>query len=84
MCNSEANFLRTADGVKAALIRQLNNPVLWEYCVAAMVNDGIDTFVEAGPGKVLSGLVKRCTGSARILNVQDPDSLEKTVSELNA
>jgi len=83
ICNSEASFLRTADGIKAALVKQLNSPVLWEYSVAAMVNEGIETFVETGPGKVLSGLVKRCSKEAGILNVQDPESLEKTVSELN-
>ena len=84
ICNSEASLLRTADGIKAALVRQLNSPVLWEYSIAAMVNEGIETFIEVGPGKVLSGLVKRCSKDARILNVQDPESLEKTVSELNA
>jgi [acyl-carrier-protein] S-malonyltransferase len=84
ICNSEASFLRTADGIKAALVRQLNSPVLWEYSVAAMINEGIETFVEAGPGKVLSGLVKRCSKVAGIHNVQDPESLEKTVSEFNA
>jgi len=84
MCNADASFLSTADGVKAALIKQLNSPVLWEYCVAAMVNEGVETFVEVGPGKVLSGLVKRCTKSARIMNVQDPESLDQAVAGLNA
>lgn len=84
MCNSDATFLRTADGIKTALVKQLNGPVLWEYCVAAMVNEGVRTFIEAGPGKVLAGLIKRCTKEASTLNVQDPESLEKTLAALNA
>ena len=82
ICNAEASFLRTSDGIKAALVKQINNPVLWQYSVAAMINEGVGTFVEAGPGKVLSGLIKRCTKEAATLNVQDPDSLEKTIAEL--
>lgn len=82
MCNSDATFLRTVDGIKAALIKQLNSPVLWEYAIAAMSNEGVSTFIEAGPGKVLGGLIKRCAKEASILNVQDPESLEKTLTAL--
>lgn len=84
MCNAEATFLRTVDGLKAALVKQLNSPVLWEYCVTAMINEGVETFIEVGPGKVLSGLIKRINKDVRTLNVQDPGSLEKAVAELNA
>lgn len=82
--NADAIFISTVDGIKAALVKQLNSPVLWEYCVSTMTHAGIDTFVEVGPGKVLSGLVKRCDPGVRVLNVEDRESLEKTVAELAA
>lgn len=80
--NADAIFLSTVDGVKAALVRQLDNPVLWEDSVRMMAESGIAAFVEVGPGKVLSGLIKRIVSGAEVLNVEDRASLEKTVAEL--
>jgi [acyl-carrier-protein] S-malonyltransferase len=83
-----SNFTATpataADDVKAALRPQITGKVRWRESVEAMVAFGVDTFVEAGPGKVLSGLVQRCTRgqSVKILNVEDPVSLEKTLAAL--
>lgn len=81
--NSDAIVLSSVDGIKAALVKQLNSPVLWENCIDTMVRGGVDTFVEVGPGKVLSGLVKRCAKDARTLNVFDMASLEETMSALS-
>lgn len=82
--NYTAAPAQTAEDVKAALRRQITGRVRWRESVAAMVALGVDTFVEAGPGKVLSGLVQRCTrGQAvKILNVEDPASLENTLAAL--
>ena len=77
----------TAEDVKAALRRQITGQVRWRESVEAMLAFGVDTFVEAGPGKVLSGLVQRCTRGRQpvtILNVEDPASLEKTLAALAA
>ncbi len=82
--NADAIFLSTVDGIKAALVKQLNSPVLWEYCVSTMTHAGIDTFIEVGPGKVLSGLIRRCDSGVKVLNVEDRESLQKTVAELAA
>jgi [acyl-carrier-protein] S-malonyltransferase len=73
-----------AEDVKAALRRQITGKVRWRESVEAMLAFGVDTFVECGPGKVLSGLVQRCTRgqSVTILNVEDPASLEKTLAAL--
>ena len=84
VCNSDAIFLTTTDGIKAALVKQLNSPVLWEDSVAAMVNSGVDTFIEVGPGKVLCGLIRKCSPDVRTFNVEDRASLEKTLAELAA
>ena len=80
--NADAVFLSSVEGIKAALVEQLKSPVKWEHSILNMAEAGIDTFVEVGPGKVLSGLIKRITPDARILNVEDRESLEKTLEAL--
>lgn len=82
--NAEAMFLTNAERIKYSLIAQLNSPLLWEDSIRNIVEKGIDTFVEVGPGKVLSGLIKRIEPSARILNVEDMESLNKTLETLKA
>jgi len=80
--NVTAEYLKDASKVKELLVRQVSSPVLWENSVIAMLNDGVDTFIEIGPGKVLSGFIKKISKEARTFNVEDIDSLNKTAAEL--
>lgn len=64
------------------LTRQMRSPVLWRRSVENMIADGADTFIEAGPGKTLSGFVSRISGNVRVFNVEDCESLKKTVEEV--
>jgi len=80
--NADAKFLHTGDSIKASLLRQINSPLLWEDSVMAIAQSGIQTFVEVGPGKVLSGLIKRIVPDASIFNVEDIRSLEHTLSSI--
>lgn len=80
--NADALLLTMVDGIKAALVRQLKGPVYWEDSILAMQREGFDTFIEVGPGKVLSGLIKRIARGVNILNVEDRDSLTKTLEAL--
>jgi [acyl-carrier-protein] S-malonyltransferase len=80
--NADALFLNTIEEVKSSLIRQLNSPLLWEDSIKAIVNSGTETFVEVGPGKVLSGLIKRIDPTVKILNVEDMKSLDNTLKEI--
>ena len=82
--NADAMFLTSGDKIKASLIKQLNSPLLWEDSVRNMVNNGIDTFIEVGPGRVLSGLIKRIDATVRIMNVEDSESLKRTLAALSA
>lgn len=82
--NAEAQFITDADAIRQSLVKQLSRSVLWEDCVRAMVSSGVDTFIEAGPGKVLSGLIKRINPSARLFSVGDTETLEKTINGLKA
>ncbi|WKA57391.1 ACP S-malonyltransferase [Planococcus shenhongbingii] len=65
------------------LVRQLYSPVLWEQSVREMIDLGVTVFVEVGPGKVLSGLVKKIDRSVQTLPVYDMESFEKAVEELS-
>lgn len=80
--NADARFLSSVESIRDALLRQLKGPVYWEDSIVAMQERGFDTFVEVGPGKVLSGLIKRISRNVKILNVEDRASLEKTREEL--
>jgi len=82
--NAEAKPIQKSADVRASLIRQLPAPVLWEQSIKTMADRGITTFVEIGPGTVLTGLVKRIVPEAETLNVQDPSSLEATLARLSA
>jgi [acyl-carrier-protein] S-malonyltransferase len=82
--NADAKPLRKAAEVRESLIRQLASAVLWEESVRAIQSLGIQTLIEIGPGKVLSGLAKRIAPELRLLNVQDQASLSSTVEALAA
>jgi len=80
--NVDAAAVRSGGECRDGLLRQVAGAVRWQELVEAMVRDGFDVFVEVGPGSVLSGLVRKIAKDARVLNVEDPPSLEKTVAAL--
>jgi [acyl-carrier-protein] S-malonyltransferase len=80
--NADAKFIRTAAELRTSLIKQISSPLFWEDSIKNMVSDGYDTFIEIGPGKVLSGLVKRIAKEVKVLNVEDQKSMSDTLSAL--
>jgi [acyl-carrier-protein] S-malonyltransferase len=82
--NADARVVRTAAECRDGLVRQVSAPVRWQQCVEVMLHEGVNTFVEIGPGTVLSGLIKRIHKEARILNVEDPASLDRALPALAA
>lgn len=81
--NAEARAISRAGEIQASLIRQLPSSVLWEDTVQAMGNMGVTTFVEVGPGTVLTSLIKRILPSATLLNLNDPKSLDATLKAVS-
>jgi [acyl-carrier-protein] S-malonyltransferase len=81
--NADAKPIRSGSEIKASLIRQLPSPVLWEDSVRMMSSMGVTTFIEVGPGTVLTGLIKRIVPEAKTLNVSDPASFETTLQALD-
>ncbi len=68
--------------VKELLVRQVSTSVMWEKCIRTMLDQGVDTFVEIGPGKVLSGFVKKIDKEATVLNVENLETLRKVLEVL--
>lgn len=82
IANCYAHPLVEVAAIKEALLRQLTSPVRWQESIEYLVAQGIEVFVEVGPGKVLSGLVKRIAAGAKVYNVEDRASLEKALASL--
>jgi [acyl-carrier-protein] S-malonyltransferase len=82
--NVEARPVETGEECRDGLVRQVSAPVLWQASVERLSALGAATFVEIGPGTVLSGLIRKITKDARVLNVEDPQSLEKTCAAAGA
>jgi [acyl-carrier-protein] S-malonyltransferase len=82
--NVTGALLTTAAAAQDALIRQVTGAVRWVDCVQSLVAAGPTHFIEVGPGKVLSGLLRQIDPSQKALNVEDPASLEATLAALAA
>jgi len=80
--NVTANYVGSTSEIKDILVKQVSSSVLFEDSVRKMLADGIDTFIEIGPGKALSGFVKKISADVRVMNVENVATLEKVVAEL--
>jgi len=79
---SNVTGLPYSGDIRELLAEQIRNPIRWSRIVTHMMDAGADTFIEVGPGKVLSGLVSRISAEARVCNVEDAESLKKTIAEV--
>jgi [acyl-carrier-protein] S-malonyltransferase len=82
--NVRAEGVRDAATIRALLLEQIVAPVRWHESILWMAAQGVTTFIELGPGRVLSGLLRRAVKDARVLNVEDGASLDATLRELDA
>lgn len=82
--NVDATLVRGGEEARASLVRQVSSPVRWRESVELLAREGVETFVEVGPGKVLCGLVRQTTPHARCLNIEDDASLAATLDALQA
>jgi [acyl-carrier-protein] S-malonyltransferase len=80
--NVDADTIETGEAAREALVRQVSTAVRWEESVRLMIEEGVNTFVEVGPGKVLTGLLRQIERSVATLNVEDQKSLLKTVEKI--
>ena len=80
--NVDADTIETGDEARQALIRQVTMPVRWEASVRLLIDEGVNTFVEVGPGRVLTGLLRQIERSVAALNVEDEKSLAATAEKI--
>jgi [acyl-carrier-protein] S-malonyltransferase len=75
VANVTARSVEDAAAIRGLLVEQVYSPVLWHDSVEWMIAQGVDTFVEIGPGSVLSGLIKKIDKSVKVINVNSLDSV---------
>jgi [acyl-carrier-protein] S-malonyltransferase len=80
--NVDADTIRKGDEAREALIRQVSMTVRWQESMRLLLDEGVNTFVEVGPGRVLTGLMRQIERSVASLNVEDEKSLQATVEKI--
>lgn len=80
--NVTGQIVEKTEDIVPLLIKQVMSPVKWEQSVRCLADQGVDTFIELGPGKTLCGFVKRIVKGATILNIEDKKTLEKAMEKL--
>ena len=78
--NVDGGVTRKAEDVRPFLLRQVASPVRWTQCVQRLASEGATAFVEVGPGRVLSGLLRRIMKEARGQSIEDPAGLDKALA----
>lgn len=81
-CNVDAEMVNDENRALHTLVRQVTGSVKWEQCMRLLIAEGVDTFIEVGPGKVLCGLMRQIERSKSCMNVADEASLTKTLETL--
>jgi len=79
--NASGSLVRTADEVREALVAQIASPVRWVDCVCALIAEGVGTFLELGPGRVLGGLVRQIEPSADVFSADSGERLEEFAAD---
>lgn len=80
--NTTAQPFEDAESIQGLMVKQVMSPVYWEDSVQKMIEMGVDTFVEIGPGKTLSSFIKKIDKTVQIVNVENIKSLEKALKKL--
>ena len=79
-----AQYVKSAGEVKELLTRQVSSSVRWQQSVEAMIGDGVDTFIEIGPGKTLAGFMRKISRDVKTLNVEKLEDIGKAVEALKS
>jgi len=79
IANINAEYYKDTEEIKKGLVKQLTSAILWQKCMERLLADGVDIFFEIGPGRVLTGLMKRINRKANVINISDLESLNKLV-----
>ncbi len=83
LANVTADYVMDKGQVKPLLMQQIASPVRWQQSVEKMIADGVDSFVEIGPGKTLSGFIRKINRNIKVLNIEKVEDLEKLCNVIN-
>lgn len=84
VANVTAAYVTDAAEVKPLLMKQVSSSVRWQQSVEAMLKDGVDTFIEIGPGKTLTGFMKKIDRTVKVMNIEKLEDVERVVEALKA
>lgn len=84
VANVTAQYVKSAAEVKELLTRQVSSSVRWQQSVEAMIADGVDTFIEIGPGKTLAGFMRKISRDVKTLNVENLEDIGKVAEALKS
>jgi len=76
IANINALYYQTGEDIKKGLVNQLTNPILWQKCMEQLLADGVEKFYEIGPGRVLTGLMKRINRKIKVINISSLQSIQ--------
>lgn len=79
--NVTAQYVTESGQIKDLLVKQVSSSVRWQQCVEQMINDGVDTFIEIGPGKTLTGFIKKINRNVKALHIEKIEDLEAVRKE---
>jgi [acyl-carrier-protein] S-malonyltransferase len=77
IANIHGEYYTSPDDIRQGLVKQLVRPILWQKCMERLLADGVEEFYEIGPGRVLTGLMKRISRRTKVTNISSADSLEE-------
>ena len=84
VANVTAAYVTDAAEVKPLLMKQVSSSVRWQQSVEAMLKDGVDTFIEIGPGKTLTGFMKKIDRTVKVMNIEKLEDVDRVVDALKA
>lgn len=82
VCNVEADYVTTIDMIKELLVNQVSRSVRWQQSVERMIEDGVDTIIEIGPGKTLTGFMRKIDKTMKTMNVETLEDLQHVMEEM--
>ena len=82
VANTDCQYYDNADDIKAGLVKQLTCPILWQKCMEKLLAEGVEDYYEIGPGKVLTGLMRRINRKTKVNNISNLQALEKLLYPL--
>ncbi len=82
VANVTASYVTNVDEVKPLLEKQVSSSVRWQQSVETMIADGVDTFIEIGPGRTLAGFMKKINRDVKVFNIEKLEDVEKVVEQL--